>query len=453
MMRFFSATQLALRLSLPRLAILLFVLLAISFPGAHARSSKSVKHSSSKTHIVKTGENLYRISLKYSVDMKDICKLNGIADSSQLKVGAKIKIPRRKLQRKGMYHVAKKRVSVSQIAHAYKISPNSLARYNKVSRKEILQPGQMIWIPNATYRCEVGTTTPKKKTRKPERKKVEKKPKRKDIAKSKPSSRNWKRSSRAVRTRARAGGSYHTVKSGDNLRRIGEQYGIANWEWLAHINKMDNPNALEKGQKVWIPDPGNRSSLSAANPSKLKTVSASTSTVFPISSKQTETEYTPTIVPVHIASARGLVWPIDTRGILTTPFGAPRGRTTHRGIDLSAPKGTPIRAVADGVVEVAGSEKDSLGKTMGKHLIISHGRHRNHTLRSIYAHASKILVQQGQKVKKGQIIARVGNTGRVYGSTGNHLHLELWYDDTCIDPWPKVSPNRPRSKTRLVKSR
>jgi murein DD-endopeptidase MepM/ murein hydrolase activator NlpD len=102
------------------------------------------------------------------------------------------------------------------------------------------------------------------------------------------------------------------------------------------------------------------------------------------------------------------------------PFG--RGYEFHSGIDITAPKGSKVLATADGVVEFAGWYGD-----YGKTVII---RHPSGYL-TLYGHLSKIDVKEGQRVKAGDVVGRVGSTGR---STGPHLHYEVIKDNKPIDP-------------------
>jgi murein DD-endopeptidase MepM/ murein hydrolase activator NlpD len=97
-------------------------------------------------------------------------------------------------------------------------------------------------------------------------------------------------------------------------------------------------------------------------------------------------------------------------------------RTVHRGVDFSARKGTPVVAPADGVVTFSGK-----WKTYGNVVELSHG----YGFVTRYAHLEKQLVRQGQKVKRGDVIARVGSSGK---STFSHLHYEVVVDGNRIDP-------------------
>ncbi len=110
-------------------------------------------------------------------------------------------------------------------------------------------------------------------------------------------------------------------------------------------------------------------------------------------------------------------------GSLSSRFGSRWGRA-HQGIDLSAASGTPIYAADNGTVVY--SEYNSGG--YGYMVQIDHAN----GLKTYYAHCSELLVKSGDVVAKGDLIAKVGNTGR---STGAHLHFEVRRDDVPIDPF------------------
>ncbi|MDQ4087631.1 MAG: M23 family metallopeptidase [Pseudomonadota bacterium] len=110
-------------------------------------------------------------------------------------------------------------------------------------------------------------------------------------------------------------------------------------------------------------------------------------------------------------------------GVRSDPF---QGRSAmHAGIDLSGPVGTPIHATADGVVTTAGWNSGGYGNLVK----ISHGR----GIETRYAHLASIGVRAGQQVKRGQVIGRMGSTGR---STGSHLHYEVRIDGRAVNPVP-----------------
>ncbi|MCR4440585.1 MAG: M23 family metallopeptidase [Peptococcaceae bacterium] len=118
-------------------------------------------------------------------------------------------------------------------------------------------------------------------------------------------------------------------------------------------------------------------------------------------------------------------WPIQGR--ITSGFGwrrnpFSRGQEFHEGIDIAQSYGAPIRASGDGVVTFAGYKSG-----WGRVVVISHG----FGYVSQYCHNSSLLVSTGERVKRGQIIARLGNTGR---STGPHLHFGVAKEGKWINP-------------------
>jgi murein DD-endopeptidase MepM/ murein hydrolase activator NlpD len=110
-------------------------------------------------------------------------------------------------------------------------------------------------------------------------------------------------------------------------------------------------------------------------------------------------------------------------GVRSDPF---KGRAAmHAGIDLAGPIGTPIYATADGLVSDAGYNSGGYGNLVK----IDHGR----GIETRYGHMSAILVRAGQRVTRGQVIGRMGSTGR---STGSHLHYEVRIDSRAVNPIP-----------------
>jgi hypothetical protein len=122
----------------------------------------------------------------------------------------------------------------------------------------------------------------------------------------------------------------------------------------------------------------------------------------------------------------GFQWPVVGR--ISGVFGSRRilngnPRRPHVGIDIAAPLGTPVKAIADGVVVLVHPNMFFTGKTM----MIDHG----HGLASVYAHMNKMIVKKGQPVTKGTVIGHIGKTGR---ATGPHLHWGISLFSTHLDP-------------------
>lgn len=122
-----------------------------------------------------------------------------------------------------------------------------------------------------------------------------------------------------------------------------------------------------------------------------------------------------------IALGINLIKPVS--GSVTSRFGT-RWGSTHKGIDIGAPKGTPIKAAASGTVVSASTGYNG---GYGNCVVISHGN----GIETAYGHCSALYVKAGQKISQGQVIAAVGNTGR---SFGNHLHLEIRVNGVAQNP-------------------
>ena len=119
------------------------------------------------------------------------------------------------------------------------------------------------------------------------------------------------------------------------------------------------------------------------------------------------------------------IWPI--RGYMSSGFGQRNDPFTgeierHYGLDLNAGTGTPIRVTADGLVI-----ETSTSPTYGKNVVVSHG----FGAVTRYAHLSRIDVRRSQRLRRGQVLGLVGNTGR---SRAPHLHYEVWVNERAQDP-------------------
>jgi len=140
--------------------------------------------------------------------------------------------------------------------------------------------------------------------------------------------------------------------------------------------------------------------------------------------------------PLDIKGLSGLdpvvtMLPVDLAHV-TSQFGHRRDPFKHRiafhaGIDFGAPKGTPVYAVADGIVLTATNQR-----SYGKVVVIKHAN----GYRTLYAHNSQLLVKPGQTIHAGDRIAKVGSTGR---STGSHLHFEVHRSGERVDPSPYLA--------------
>ena len=118
-------------------------------------------------------------------------------------------------------------------------------------------------------------------------------------------------------------------------------------------------------------------------------------------------------------------WPVTGAGVvITSEYGAPRGRSRHQGIDVSAPAGTPVRTTADGKVVLA----ERTG-TYGRTVLVDHGN----GWQTRYAHLKRIKVERGEKLTRGDVVGTVGRSGN---ASGPHLHYEILRNGTPVDPRP-----------------
>ncbi len=187
----------------------------------------------------------------------------------------------------------------------------------------------------------------------------------------------------------RGQGTTHITQRGQNLWEIARMYGTTVAD-LVSANNISNPNQLQVGTRLIIPA---KKSVAATAPVRSK-----------------------------LSSRYEGYWRWPIRGIITSTYGQ-RGSGFHHGLDVAADKGEKIYAIRSGVIEFSGY----LNHIYGQAVIVDHGD----GIRSLYAHNSENLVDQGDRITSSTPIAKIGSTGR---STGPHLHLEVHVDGDTIDP-------------------
>lgn len=178
---------------------------------------------------------------------------------------------------------------------------------------------------------------------------------------------------------------YYIVKESDNINSIAFAFEITTSQ-LQLANPWLKSSAIKPGQRLIIP--GN---------------------VFDDT----------TVMP---GQSGGFVWPLDTVDV-SSRFGY-RGRRKHNGIDLRAPSGTAIVASAAGKVVFSGRRNG-----YGLMVVIDHGG----GIKTVYAHNQRNIVQIGERVDQGQVIARVGRSGN---ATGYHVHFEFRKQGKAVNPVP-----------------
>lgn len=188
-------------------------------------------------------------------------------------------------------------------------------------------------------------------------------------------------------------GLLYTVQEEDNLDSIADKFDVEYERiWFANTLISDE---LEPGTRLVIPG----AKLPELPPMPVLSRSGSTN--------------------LYGVSLPRFIWPV--RGNISSPFGR-RGSGFHSGIDITGPRGTPIRAAAAGTVTVSGNRG-----SYGNMVIVQH----NNDVATLYAHASRLAVRAGDSVAQGQVIAYVGATGN---ATGPHLHFEIRVKGTQVNP-------------------
>ena len=221
----------------------------------------------------------------------------------------------------------------------------------------------------------------------------------------------------------------HTVAPGETMIGIAKRYNVALKD-LAKANRIEPHTQVKMGDRLVIPGrpAGTKSPALAAKPApaptQTKAATAPEKKVASIEPQHTARAVSPTADVEDTAKASGppsFRWPV--RGRIIAGFGPKPNGQQNDGINLSVPEGTPIKAAEDGVVAYAGNELKGYGN-----LVLV--RHPNGFV-TAYAHASELLVKRGDTIKRGQIIAKAGQTGTV---TSPQVHFEIRKGSSPVDP-------------------
>ena len=230
--------------------------------------------------------------------------------------------------------------------------------------------------------------------------------------------------------------SVHVVNRGDTLRSIAHQHHVPVAE-LARANNLDQSAKLSLGMKLTVPGAKTAALAPApavaaapvapvSPPTKMAAIVPPQSARLAQPTANVETPVaaaeTPAAKPSETTSSLPTFrWPV--RGKVITSYGAKTNGKSNDGINLAVPEGTPVKAAEDGVVAYSGNELKGYGN-----LVLV--RHSNGYV-TAYAHASELLVKRGDTIKRGQVIAKSGQSGEV-GSP--QLHFEIRKGSSPVDP-------------------
>jgi murein DD-endopeptidase MepM/ murein hydrolase activator NlpD len=287
------------------------------------------------------------------------------------------------------------------LARRYKVTPTAILQANGYKGPRALSPGQQLIIPHPAALAAVS-------------------------APADPAARPAPAVSAAP--------SVHVVNRGDTLLGVARRNHVSVAE-LARANGIQ-PNArLRLGMKLTVPAratalaPAAQPAVAAAQPAASAPATRLAAGTLESQQKARLAQATnaeePAETSVKAAEATGALptfrWPV--RGKVITSYGAKTNGKANDGINLAVPEGTPVKAAEDGVVAYSGNEL----KGYGNLVLIRHGN----GYVTAYAHASELLVKRGDTIKRGQVIAKSGQSGEA-GSP--QLHFEIRKGSTPVDP-------------------
>lgn len=238
----------------------------------------------------------------------------------------------------------------------------------------------------------------------------------------------------------------HVVVRGETVYQIAQRYGTEPGT-LVRLNRISPPYRLSTGQRLVLPSGAARATQSATTSrSASRPASAASKARAPAprpAARTTAKQRTAAPPPRKVLPAErvvvkrapstsasvkppapsrgGFIWPVNGR--LLSKFGALGKGLQNDGINILARRGTPVRAIQNGVVAYSGNELRGFGNL----LLVKHAG----GWISAYAHNDKLLVKTGQRVRRGQVISHVGSTGSV---DKPQLHFELRRKNRAVDP-------------------
>lgn len=344
-----------------------------------------------REHTVKNGETLSEIAAAYGgITAQDIIRANAIKDADKLRENSILLIPNTSEKtEETLDEVTRRKIIVA--ANNEKFEPVKVREY-------VVAPGDSLW--SISHNLNVDTETIR-------------------------GSNNFRTSSAlkpGVKLRIpNQDGIFYTLKDGETIEEVAKRYRVSKSK-VYLVNEGVNMAALKAGDEVFLP---------GAKPEALREVKPAPKLA---ESKKAEPVRKSQPVPAKpekrqrgeiAVRASGFRWPI--MGRINSPFGwrthpVTRRRDFHTGIDIKANRNDPIKAAGSGRIAYSGW----MGG-YGKVIVIEH----NNGQSTLYAHCSTLLFGKGASVSSGQLIAKIGTTGR---STGPHLHFEVRNGSSPVNP-------------------
>jgi murein DD-endopeptidase MepM/ murein hydrolase activator NlpD len=311
--------------------------------------------------------------------------------------------------------------TIDVLANRYGVPAGAIAQANGISTTTPIYPGQRLVIPRYNYAGASSAAAPA--------------PAAKPLPPRAPALASAPRLAPAQHA-----GKMHIVQPGETLSKIAAMYGKPLAE-VAAANNIPPYKQVRMGERIVIPGVAANAAPQAAAVAAAPRVSPPQTQTQPQSQPQRvvaaepatnsarivtpaaeqPAPQTPAAEAEPMGNGPGFRWPV--RGRVIAGFGPKPTGQQNDGINLAVPEGTPIKAADDGVVAYAGNELKGYGN-----LVLL--RHSN-GLVTAYAHASELLVKRGDTIKRGQVIAKSGQTGNV---SSPQLHFEVRKGTTPVDP-------------------
>jgi murein DD-endopeptidase MepM/ murein hydrolase activator NlpD len=347
-------------------------------------------------YTVQPGDNLFRIGRAYGLSVEALAVANQINNEKLIHPGQVLLIPAAgatsrpvtpatiaaRPTREGAY-VVQPGDTLERIARRLGVTVQALLNGNQIDNPRRLRIGQTLHLPGTAATPAAATPAP-------------------------------------ITQATEGAGNGYIVQRGDSLYGIGRRFGVS-VQALAGANGISNPALIHPGLQLTIPGKAAASPAAAATPVAEVTAAPATTAAPEVPQPPaTPPPGTATPAPQPTAVDPGesfFIWPLESRHITQ------RFRAGHRAIDIITAVGSPVVAAAGGAIEFSGWNTYGYGNLV----VVAHGN----GWRSLYAHNSSLLVQPGQEVTQGELIALSGNTGR---SNWPHVHLEIYQNGRLVDP-------------------
>ena len=288
------------------------------------------------------------------------------------------------------------------LSKRYGVPADAIVQSNNLSSASAIKPGQRLVIPRYEAQLITGSVTAPRQASAPQ-------------------------SAPAISAPATSGQAHvHVVAPGETLSKVSRTYKKSLSD-IAKANNIPPHTQVKVGDRLVIPGVRAQQAAALVPPAPIaqqQKVAAAPAVSTARSITPAADNPVPEAKPISTAATLPTFrWPV--RGRVINGFGPKTTGTQNDGINVAVPEGTPIKAAEDGVVAYAGNELKSYGNLV---LI----RHSNGYV-TAYAHASEIMVKRDEPIKRGQVIAKSGQTGNV---TAPQLHFEIRKGSSPVDPMP-----------------